>query len=112
MKKIKCLVCNQEFDSQEDFEFHILKPEIEERERARKKKVGGWGYSISDIEEKHRLAFDESKKEGWRMINEYGYQGKCALCSGDIDADWWCNEGDYYGWSIKCKNCGILFDED
>jgi ribosomal protein S27E len=112
MAKIKCLVCGKEFNSQEDFEFHILLPEIEKRERERKEKCGGWGYSDSDIEEKHLEAVKKSLEEGWEKIQHPNYDARCQLCGGEIEADYWVSNWSGEGWTIKCSNCGILFDED
>jgi uncharacterized C2H2 Zn-finger protein len=112
MEKIKCLVCGKEFNNQEDFEFHILLPEIEKRERERKLKCRGWGYGLLDIEEKHKIAYKETIREGFKMMDEYGYKGKCKLCGTDLEADWWTSEWSDCGWIIKCPGCGILFDED
>jgi uncharacterized C2H2 Zn-finger protein len=112
IKCLKCLVCGKEFNNQEDFEFHILLPEIEKRERERKRKCRGWGYGLWDIEEKHRKAFKESVEEGFKTIEQYGYKGKCKLCGADLEVDWWTSEWSDCGWIIKCPSCGILFDED
>ena len=87
-------------------------PEIEKRERERKEKCGGWGYSDSDIEEKHLEAMKKSLEEGWKKIEYPSYDAHCKLCGGEIEADYSSGDGQYDSWVIKCSRCGILFDED
>jgi len=103
--KIKCQVCNKEYN-EIDFEFHLLKPEREKEERERLKQRGGWGYSIDDLEEKHKEAFEKTKKEAFLKKKT-----TCKLCGGKVYFDYWENN-EAYSWTIKCEKCGILFDED